>query len=155
MHQGKCSASEISAYAYALQFEQALTSGNSACDACLQTDAETGQHGPIVLVSNAGVKKPYLNFGGCIAHADASSAAGSCGNRYNDYQQCIAAECGACPDFSMHGPTDLACIKEATSGGGRCRATVPGLACTDELQPGAAASACLNAVAMLNAWCGP
>jgi hypothetical protein len=102
-----------------------------------------------------GVAKSLVNFGGCIASMDMNVAVGSCGNQYNDYQECIAAECSTCSDFKSHGPGDLACIHEATIAGGRCRPAVPSSACVDEIQADGGASACLDARTMMNTWCGP
>jgi hypothetical protein len=156
MHQNKCSAAEVSSFINAVASAQLpFTSGNPACDACLQTDAAAFKHGPVVSITKNGSLSALINFGGCIATVDTNVAAGSCGNQYNDYQECIAAECNACSDFATHGPDDLACIKAATAAGGRCHLAVPSTACEDEIQGGGGDSVCLSAQGLMNTWCGP
>jgi hypothetical protein len=96
-----------------------------------------------------------LNFGGCIAGVQNATAAGSCGNQYNDYEACIALECRTCSDFKTVGPLDLACVKRATAPLGRCSAAVPDSTCEAAIRAGGSLSGCLTGEAMLNTWCGP
>jgi hypothetical protein len=112
-------------------------------------------HGPVVSAKKNGIETSLINFGGCIASMDMNVAAASCGNQYNDYQECVAAECNTCADFTLHGPDDLACIREATVANGRCYPAVPSSACVDEIEGDSGVSICLSAQTLMNTWCGP
>jgi len=154
LHQNKCTAALITAYQTSLQAGgSTATSGNAACDACLQTDMGAAAHGPIITQSGSPIE---INYGGCIADLDGSKAAGSCGNTVNNENDCIDEECSTCSDFSSSTqPITMACVQDAFAAGGPCAgaANEPTTACQTELMA-SADQTCLSVQTLLTAWCG-
>jgi hypothetical protein len=127
---------------------------NTACLACIETDVTATTHGPII---TSGGQPVEVNFGGCVAHYDGNTAAGSCGNQENNANDCAGAECGKCADFAnpqTGGATDQ-CETAAFGASGRCSADTVMQTCPGELGDGGVATSCDNLNAFLGLWCGP
>jgi hypothetical protein len=160
LRQGKCTPAQTMAYVTTLNSQNGpWTSGNAACDACLQTDVSAPTHGPILTQVMMGKETPVeLNFGGCIADIDGMKAAGGCGNLLNNDNDCIDQECGMCPDFMMPsagGPTEE-CTQQVNQAGGPCAADVPSSTCTAEENGDGGFQACVSSIQeILDLWCGP
>jgi len=142
-------------------------SGSGTCDACLLTMDAAPAYGPVVYDSVAGPPSAYLNEGGCIAHFDGMTAAGSCGDQYNRATNCALAECApvsatqpGCPDFNTDGPMTQACEAYAFGQFGLCNAYVLSSSCAAEIDAdGGPESVCIAALpnglaAFLTMWCG-
>jgi len=121
-------------------------------------------HGPVVTVNMAGTEVPSeANYGGCVAVMDGMTAAGSCGNQVNNFNDCAVTECAqisqtvlGCSDFSTDGPMTQACIQYAFTTGA-CMADRFSMACFNEINAdGGADGPCLGTFnALLTLWCGP
>jgi len=170
---GVCTAAEITTYANALGAATPMppfTSGNAACDSCIQTASTASKLGAVILIESGGkVQNAVLNTGGCIANSDANATATGCGAQINSLLNCFNFECGDCTSQS----TFDTCQTSVQSGS--CMMTTPAItmACISEIQsangmgPGtnAQASACVdgnNASTFTgeveffaNLWCGP
>jgi hypothetical protein len=165
-HQNKCTAAEGTAYNTSLMSAGPFTSGNAACDACIQTDQTAAAHGPIVAVLQGGVETPVsLNAGGCIANeetgaaATADKAAGGCGNQLNNASDCINQECGSCSDAAAPltgGPFDT-CAQAVLATGGICAADAITMTCNTELNTDGGIQTCLidTLPQYITLWCGP
>jgi hypothetical protein len=85
---------------YLATFNNAVTSsGNAICDACIQTDVGSAEHGPVVTaVINGTLFAIEFNYGGCLASFDGSTGPGCCGNALNNGNDCAHQECDSCAD---------------------------------------------------------
>jgi hypothetical protein len=157
-----CTATQIQAYVTCSSSDCSTfraAAANAGCTACLETDVHAPLHGPIITrTSTSGkIHTVDLNQGGCQAHYDNQSAAGSCGNQQNDDIDCVAAECSGCADYAnpaLYGPT-YGCYYSALLNDGRCAASRVQTACGNETNPGGVAAICADMNMMLSAWCGP
>jgi hypothetical protein len=160
LHQGKCTPAQINAYITTLSTQNGpFTSGNAACDACLQTDETAPEHGPIILQPVMGKEEPAeLNFGGCVANFDGMKAAGGCGNRLNNESDCTSLECEMCSDFmnpTPGGPTET-CEQQVLEAGGACAADNVPAECNAELMGDGGVQVCVGMFqTILSVWCGP
>jgi hypothetical protein len=135
-----------------------FTSGNAACDACIQTDETAPAHGPIVTSMGMPIE---FNLGGCMANFDGMTGPMSCGAVVNDQGDCANDECAGCSDFnnpSQNGPTEQ-CENTVFGGGGPCTSFQPNAACQAELQSmDGGVAECLqiqSVLELVNLWCGP
>jgi hypothetical protein len=152
LHQGRCTPQEIATYLNTLNGEGPFTSGSTNCDGCLLTDVGAASHGPIVTQLNAPIE---TNWGGCIANFDGVTAAGSCGNTFNNASDCLIAQCGGCIDFPSRGSNTQTCKGIAFGAGGRCEVETTTPACAAEIEPGGVAAPCGPTVTdLLTLWCG-
>jgi hypothetical protein len=160
LHQNVCTAAEATTYANAIMtMTMGLpTSGNAACDACIQTDESAPAHGPIV--TNMGMPIEF-NIGGCMAHFDGMTGPMGCGAEVNDEGDCANDECAGCSDFnnpSPMGPTEQ-CESAVFGAGGPCGSFQPNAECQEELQSmDGGVAECLeiqSVLELLNLWCGP
>jgi hypothetical protein len=165
LHQNLCTAALISAYIASLGTPNGpFTSGNAACDGCLQTDVNASKHGPIVTELVGTTEYPLeINVGGCVADGDGNTAAGSCGNILDNQLACTQQECDECSDFSTDGPMTLACEQSVSAAGGMCSGPtiVPSASCSAELTGDGGTSQCaINPTSVtaitpfLTLWCG-
>jgi hypothetical protein len=125
----------------------------AACLGCIETDVSAAAHGPVLTSGGQAVE---INFGGCIAHYDGNAAAGSCGNKYDNANDCLGRECGGCSDFTSPqtgGPTDQ-CAAVAFGAGGPCSADLIAQACLNETGDGGVAAPCNDLGTFLPSWCG-
>ncbi len=164
LHQNVCNATQITAYINSLSTMGPWTSGNATCDACLQTDQTAAAHGPIVTVNMGGTEVPTEgNFGGCIADMDGQTAAGSCGNQFNNANDCFNVECdpnASDPCMCNVTPPGAACNQcgqyAFQSTMGACHAYVLSMSCSTELNMDGGVNACLGTFnSFLTLWCGP
>ena len=166
LHQGVCTAAQISAWASSQSMTTGLgSSGNAACDACIVTPQTAAAHGPAVTVTQGGTTfLAEFNIGGCIADEDGAKGAGSCGNQLNNQGDCLGQECASCSDFnsttpSPTGPTAL-CEQAIFSAGGVCASDLiaQGSACATELAlDGGVDQTCLSVATLqdlFTLWCG-
>ncbi|WP_437588898.1 hypothetical protein [Sorangium sp. So ce1000] len=153
LHQGSCTPQEIASYLNGLNGEEPFTSGSTSCDECLLTDVGAASHGPIVTQFDAPIQ---TNWGGCIANLDGVTAAGSCGDTFNNVGDCLIAQCGGCTDFPSRGANTQTCRGLAFAAGGRCEVETTTPECAAEIEPGGVAAECGPTVAdLLTIWCGP
>jgi hypothetical protein len=150
-----CNSAQIAAYLAC--FPNCATfradANNASCLACIETDVGAAAHGPII--TNGG-QPIEVNFGGCVAHYDGHTTAGSCGYLENNANDCDRAECATCSDFAnpqAGGATDQ-CVAAAFGVGGRCSADQVTQMCTNELADGGVAAPCGDLNTFLGAWCG-
>jgi len=154
LHQGACTTAELTAYGSSLTMALTVsmltaTSGNAACDACLQTDVAAAAHGPVVTE----VGQPIgVNVGGCVASIDGNAAAGSCGNTLTNQADCIQQECGMCTTPAL--ATACAQAAFATSAACSASANVPTAACETEASGSAYAACVTSSATLFAAWCG-
>jgi hypothetical protein len=170
---GVCTTAQITTYATAIgamTFMPPFTSGNMACDACIQTASTASKLGPVILISTGGmITDALLNTGGCIANSDGNATATGCGSEVNSLLNCFNQECGDCSS-----QTDFDTCQMSVQSGS-CSMTTPALtaACLAEIQnmagtgPGtnAQASACVTGNGassfagevefFAGLWCGP
>jgi hypothetical protein len=126
---------------------------NAACLGCIETDVSAPAHGPVL---TSGGQPVEVNFGGCQAHYDGKTSAGSCGNQENNANDCASAECSACSDFASPqtgGPT-AQCEAVAFGASGACSADQVMSSCPGEVGDGGVASSCDNLDTFLGSWCG-
>jgi hypothetical protein len=158
--QGACSAAQLSAYVACANggdcsaFRADAT--NAACLACIETDVGAAQHGPMLTraMPDGGREIVEPNSGGCQAHYDGMTDAGSCGNQEADFNDCVYFECGSCSDIGNpadNGPTYY-CYFRAISVG-VCSQHRETSACYNETLDGGSAS-CSDFATFLPLWCG-
>jgi hypothetical protein len=160
LHQGACTAAEITAWTTSQSMTTGLgMSGNAACDACIVTPVTAAAHGPAITATMGSTTiLVEANFGGCVANLDGMKAAGSCGNSVDTENDCIGQECGGCSDFQTTngktGPT-ADCITAVFAMGGPCASQgISTMACLTEVQ-GATDMPCISTfAALLTEWCG-
>jgi hypothetical protein len=161
LHQGLCTTPQLMAFQTSLNTAGPFTSGSTTCDACLMTDVGATTHGPVLTVGGTPTSG---NYGGCMADIDGMTGAGSCGNTFDNEQQCIVFECAGaapgstrCSDFNMTpDPITKACISAAFGPGGQCVGDSASASCSAEINPGGAAAACgPTFINLITIWCGP
>jgi hypothetical protein len=150
-----CTSAQIAAYLACFPNCATFRSdpNNAACLGCIETDVAAAAHGPVI---TSGGQPVEINFGGCQAHHDGNTAAGSCGNQENNANDCSSAECSACGDFASPqtgGPT-ARCQALAFGAGGACSADNAAPSCAGELADGGVAASCDNLGTFLGPWCG-
>jgi hypothetical protein len=158
--QGVCSATQLTAYLACTEAGDCTAfradGSNSACLGCLETDESAATHGPFITqAGDAGVSLVEVNYGGCQAHYDGKTAAGSCGEQYNDFNDCVDFECQGCSDFSspsQGGPT-YDCYYTAIDDG-VCSTHRETTECGYETFEGGVAVSCTDPTAFLPLWCG-
>jgi hypothetical protein len=143
--QPACTAGEISTYL------NEMSSGDTGCDACIQTNASAAAWGPIVILGMSGGTTYYIiNYGGCIADVDGQTQQGSCGDFFNNDTSCLNQECGDCS-----GSAEQTCAEEVSSGAGVCAGYVLTMQCATETQGSGEYATCLEGpLSMLTLWCG-
>ena len=129
---------------------------NATCALCISPDyvavaggeALPQQRGPLFVAKFDGEYKGFTNFGGCIAHMDGQTAAGSCGNKEQDRAACKYLECGSCVSDSDYS----ACAASAPA----CSSYVLEPSCAAEFADGGIADLpCQSLATMIPLWCGP
>jgi hypothetical protein len=158
--QGACSPAQVTAYAACANTGDCSSfradAANVACLGCIETDVAAPAHGPAVTsaLPDGGVTLAGYNTGGCQAHFDGQTAAGSCGEQANDINDCFYFECASCSDIlnpSQTGPT-YACYFAALDLG-VCAQHRQTTVCYDETLDGGAAH-CNDFATLLTLWCG-
>jgi hypothetical protein len=149
LHQGACSSAELSEY-QACWTASSCSSGNPACDACLQTDVSSAAYGPVITGTlYFDVNDVFVNWGGCQANIDGDKVAGSCGNQTNDWQTCADLECP-----QSCGVDSNSCVDYA--GTHQCASDTESVDCSDEWTPAdSGVPLCANFDTLTNLWCGP
>jgi hypothetical protein len=155
LQQGVCTSAEVSMYVNGLESGSAVTtSGNTTCDACLQTDATAPAYGPIILLGTCnGTTTGAINYGGCLANVDGNKQPGSCGNKLNNLIACRDEECVSCEQAES-----MTCMSAVLSG--PCSAYAPTATCAQEYSsttgnyPVCQAVGSSGLLAMLQLWCG-
>jgi hypothetical protein len=166
LHQGVCTASEISAYVGSRSTTTGLgTSGNATCDACIQTPSTATAAGPFITETLMGTTTlAEVNYGGCIANYDGDKTSTGCGAQLNANVLCFVGECGMCSDFnstmpSPTGPT-ATCRSAIFASGGPCFAEsiTPTSSCGMELEADGGVDEACNSITtygeFLTLWCG-
>jgi hypothetical protein len=153
--QSACTAVQVSAYLACYPNCSAFRSDttNAACLACIETDVAATTHGPVI---TSGGQPVEINSGGCEAHYDGDTAAGSCGYQYNNAKDCFYAECNTCTDYANPqpgGPADQ-CEAAAFAAGGQCSSDNVTPTCVSETGDGGVAATCGALGTFLPAWCG-
>lgn len=130
---------------------------NASCVACIETDVGAPLHGPIV-TSGTGpaLQVVQVNWGGCIATRDMDTSAGSCGAKFNVFNDCYVNDCSSCLDANnpaQNGPT-VTCTMTAFATGS-CAGDKVATACDQEINSDAGvANACGPQILDLVAtWC--
>ena len=113
-------------------------------------------HGPVLTAeADGGLQAVELNYGGCFAHYDGHTQAGSCGNQVNSFNDCYSFECQACSDYanpSAYGPTQD--CEENSISVGVCAAVRETEACGNEASDGGVATPCYDPSTIFTLWCG-
>ena len=153
LHQNVCASADVTAFNNTLSGSGPYTSGNATCDACIMTDSQAAMLGPVLTMGGTPIA---ANWGGCIADFDNNKAGGSCGNTFNNYNDCFAAECATCSDWSNGGPVTQSCGQAAFGNGGPCAADSATQACIAEIQMNGIAASCGPMLTnLITVWCGP
>jgi hypothetical protein len=158
--QGACTSSQVSAYLACYESGDCSTfradPTNASCLTCLETDEGASAHGPFVTAAgDGGVSVLEVNYGGCQAHYDGQTSAGSCGEQANNSNDCWNFECSSCSDFSSpaeYGPT-YDCYFTAIDVGA-CTSYRETTQCGDETLDGGSSIACNDPTTFVAAWCG-
>jgi hypothetical protein len=140
LHQRACTATELAQFVACAGGD--CTSGNSTCDACLETDESESAYGPII---TGGALGSFVNWGGCQANLDGKKGKGSCGNQTNDWQTCEAAECPATCGVSADACTSSAFVSA-------CVGNTESASCANEWS--GTVSECATFASLANLWCG-
>jgi hypothetical protein len=157
--QGACTPAQLSSY-----YADCFMMGGSACDGFVQAMANAAciqciipdlgmmmptAEGPVIAVilpNNTYI--PVPNYGGCTAHMDGKTAAGSCGDKIQDDQDCVAEDCSGC----MSSGAFTTCEGQAQMG--ECKKYIDAT-CDKEIQDGGVAGAACNDIpTILAEWCG-
>lgn len=133
---------------------------NATCAACAVPNAFDGgaSKAGAVLIYNLGggnaVRAP--NFGGCVALFDGMGATGACGEKLEDWNICLFAECGMCSDYAMPkmGGPFAQCETAVDNDATMCKPFVPSMSCFSEIQSGPGMVCNMFSAAMVDVFCG-
>jgi hypothetical protein len=134
---------------------------NAACAACAVPQAfdagQTAAGAVLVYPLGGGMAVRAPNFGGCVAGFDGMKQTGACGEKIEDWNICLFAECNMCSDYSMptKGGPFSQCQAAADADMTECKPFLPSASCIGEIQSGPGMVCNMFNAAFVQVFCGP